>query len=110
MTNSDKENCIFAVSNLVKGRTQNSSYFIQNDGPRLIMQHMMQQNCSEEVLELCIGCIKQFADQKVLFKKFLLESPANQSLLPGCLLKCLNLSDSWFTCSKEIHLFKKIFS
>jgi hypothetical protein len=39
--NSDKENCIFAISNLVKGRTQNSSFFIQNDGPRLIMQHMM---------------------------------------------------------------------
>jgi hypothetical protein len=92
---SDKDNCIFAVANLLKGRTQNSVYFIQHDGPRKVMEYMLKPECSEEVVEMCIGCLKQFADQKALFKMMLSQSEANQRLLPACLQKCLELSDSW---------------
>jgi hypothetical protein len=74
---SDKDNCVLTIANLLKGRNQNSVYFIKNDGPRRVMDYMLQPTCSEEVVELCIGCLKQFADHKTLFKMMLEHSEAN---------------------------------
>jgi hypothetical protein len=64
---SDLDNCIFAISNLLKGRSQNCVYFVENDGPRQVMEHMLRPSCSEEVLELCLGSIKQLTDSKIIF-------------------------------------------
>lgn len=36
-------------------------------------------------------------------------SDENLNLLPACLEKCLEVSDSWHTCTSEILLFKKLF-
>lgn len=59
------------------------------------MEYMLKPERSEEVVEMCIGCLKHFADQKALFKMMLSQSEANQRLLPACLQKCLELSDTW---------------
>ena len=38
---SDKDNVLFAIANLLKGRTQNSRHFIANNGPKRVMQEIL---------------------------------------------------------------------
>lgn len=39
---SDKENCLFAIANLLKGSTLNSKHFIQSDSPRKVMLELLE--------------------------------------------------------------------
>lgn len=36
-----KDNCIFALSNLLKGHPENAKYFIQCDGAKLVLHEIM---------------------------------------------------------------------
>lgn len=38
---SDKDNCLFAIANLLKGSTLNAKHFIQSDSPRKVMQELI---------------------------------------------------------------------
>jgi len=38
---SDKDNCLFAIANLLKGSSVNARHFIQSDSPRKVMQEML---------------------------------------------------------------------
>ena len=48
-------------------------------------------------------------EEKYIFRQFLAFSDVNLILLPQCLEKCLEISDTWYTCTSEILLFKKLF-
>lgn len=47
--------------------------------------------------------------QKENFRTFLSFGEDNLTLLPACLQKCFEVSDSWWTCTSEILLYKKLF-
>jgi hypothetical protein len=102
-------NLIFAISNLLKGRSQNCSWFLDQDGPTKLMECMLKKDCPVDVLEMCIAGVKQFADQKSLFVR-MMKNPDNIKLLPLCLKKCMQVSDSWHECTTELQLYKKVFS
>jgi hypothetical protein len=38
---SDKENCLFAISNLLKGSQKNAEHFIQSDSARKVMHELI---------------------------------------------------------------------
>ena len=38
---SDKDNVLFAIANLLKGRIENSKCFIVNDGPKRVMHEIL---------------------------------------------------------------------
>lgn len=59
---SDKDNVLFAIANLLKGRSQNCQHFIANDGPKRVMQEILRPDTSPQIMELALGSIKQIAD------------------------------------------------
>lgn len=74
---SDKDNCLFAIANLLKGSSVNARHFIQSDSPRKVMQEMISildeadeypqhrlPNARLEIIELCVASIKQLANTK----------------------------------------------
>ena len=81
---SDKDNCLFAIANLLKGSSVNARHFIQSDSPRKVMHEMIGildeveqykherlPNARLEIIELCVASIKQLANTKQTFKEFL---------------------------------------
>jgi len=68
---SDRDNCLFAVANLLKGRSQNANHFIQVGGPKSVMTEIMKSTSQIEIIELCLGSVKQLANNKMTFKQFL---------------------------------------
>jgi hypothetical protein len=95
---SDKDNCLFAIANLLKGSTVNAQHFIQSDAPRKVMQELLRvfdelthlRHMPEdklEIVELCVAAIKQLANSKQTFKEFLGFSNVNRELLTECLSK-----------------------
>jgi len=58
----DLNNCILAISNLLKGRSQNCLYFLEKNGPKKLMECLLAKDCSIEVVEMCMSGIKHFAD------------------------------------------------
>ena len=46
---SDKDNVLFAIANLLKGRAQNSVHFIGNDGPKRVMNEILKPNTSHKI-------------------------------------------------------------
>ena len=64
---------------------------------------------SFELGELLSSCIRQVTNQKANFRMFLSASEDNLELLPACIEKCFNISDTWHTCTQEILLYKKLF-
>lgn len=75
---SDKDNCLFAIANLLKGSTINAQHFIQSDSPRKVMQELIKildeldrlpkggkmPDDKLEIVELCVASIKQLANTK----------------------------------------------
>ena len=61
---SDKDNCLFAIANVLKGSTLNAVHFIKSDGPRKVMQEILNiLSCGItpeklEIVELCVASIK----------------------------------------------------
>ena len=60
---SEKDNVIFALSNLLKGHPENATYFIRCDASKLIMHEVLRQKDSQEgmtreIIELTLSCIK----------------------------------------------------
>jgi hypothetical protein len=68
---SDKDNCLFAIANLLKGSTVNAQHFIQSDSPRKVMQELIKildefdrsplttlPDDKLEIVELCVASIK----------------------------------------------------
>ena len=87
---SDKDNCLFAIANLLKGSSLNSKHFIQSDSPRKVMLELlsmldeMDSNGGKlaedrlEIVEICVSSIKQLANTKQTFREFLQFSPTNR--------------------------------
>ena len=102
------------MSNLLKGHPKNANYMIQCDGAKMILIEILRiqdtkSSLSKEIIELLLGCVKQLTDQKKMLQDFLSFSTENLNLLPACLEKCFEISDSWHTCTSEILIFKKLF-
>jgi len=63
---SDKDNCLFAIANLLKGSNLNARHFIESDSPRKIMLELItlcdnNKQLSDdklEIVELCVESIK----------------------------------------------------
>lgn len=61
---SDKDNCLFAIANLLKGSTINAAHFIKSDSPRKVMQEILNILSYAvtpeklEIVELCVASIK----------------------------------------------------
>lgn len=69
----ERDNCIFAISNLLKGHPENAKYFIECDGARLIMHEVLRlkdspKGIAREIIELTMCCIKQVTEQKPIFR------------------------------------------
>ena len=47
-TASDRDNCIFAVGNLLKGRSENALHFVQSGCPQKIIELIMREEISLE--------------------------------------------------------------
>lgn len=115
-TRSDKDNCLFSISNILKGSSENSRYFILSNGPQHVMEMLLNLLDSTDVqekiniVELCVSSIKQLANSKDTFKEFLDFSDKNRSYLMQIIKRCFLLSDNWHTCSKELMRFNKIFN
>ena len=58
----DRDNCVFAIANLLKGKSQNCAHFIKADGPKKLMEIMLQPSCSIENVDLVIGSLKSLSD------------------------------------------------
>ena len=60
----EKDNCIYALQNLLKGHPDNASYFIQCNGAQMILHEVMRVSTqagspvNREIIELTMGCIK----------------------------------------------------
>lgn len=105
----DRDNCVQAITNLLKGKSQNCLHFIKFNGPRKLMEILLQADCSLENVEFCISSLNSLSTQKKLFT-LMMQSKECQQLLPACIKKCLDLSDKWHESTKEIHLYKVIFA
>ena len=111
----ERDGCIFAISNMLKGHPENARYFIQCDGARQVMLEVLRvqeiaTGPGREIIELNMCCVKQVTGPKEVFRRFLAFSEENLNLLPACLEKCFAVSDAWHTCTSEILLFKKLFT
>jgi hypothetical protein len=53
----NRDNCVRSIANLIKVRTQNSSVFAEMRGANKIMQIMLE-DCSEEIFEKCACILK----------------------------------------------------
>ena len=109
-----RDNCIFAISNLIKGHHENPRFFIECDGVKLILHEILRIKDTNSVMgrdliEMTMSCIKRVTEQKDVFRLFLSFSEENLNLLPACLEKCFSISDMWYTCTSEILLHKKLF-
>jgi hypothetical protein len=113
---SDRDNCLFSISNILKGSSENGRYFIRSNGPLHIMEELLRLLDSNDVnqklniVELCVSSLKQLANTKDTFKEFLAFSDRNRSCLMQIMKRCLLLSDDWHQCSKELMRFNKIFN
>lgn len=115
---SDRDNCLFSISNILKGHSKNSVYFIQSNGPARVMHGLLKLLDSNDatilqkqnVIELCVGSIKQLSNTKQTFREFLEYSEENRTLLPKVLKRCFLLSDSWHQSTRELLRFNKIFN
>ena len=113
---SDKDNCLFSIANLLKGSSVNARYFIKCDGPRKVMQELLQlikqpniSNERMEIVELCVSSLKQLANTKQTFKEFLEFSQINRDLLTECIERIFTISDSWYKCTNELIKFNTVF-
>lgn len=111
----ERDGCIFAISNMLKGHPENARYFIRCDGARQVMLEVLRvqeitTGPGREIIELNMCCVKQVTGPKEVFRRFLAFSEENLNLLPACLEKCFAVSDAWHTCTSEILLFKKLFT
>ena len=84
--------------------------FIEIGGPNMVIKKIVRQDQSIDILELCLGSIKQLANTKITFNHFLRKNKESSELLPSSLFKCLSISDNWFQETKHLKLFKKIFA
>lgn len=98
---SERENCVYAIANLLKGHPQNVSYFTECNASKMVLKEILRMGNTEsyQLSELLSSCIMQVSQQKHTFHMFLQFSEENLSLLPACLEKCFNISDSWYTCT-----------
>ena len=72
----ERDNCIFAITNLLKGHPENAKYFIQCDGATMILREILRMpnlhtGLAREILEMQMSCVKQVTDPKPIFRSFL---------------------------------------
>lgn len=85
---SDKDNCLFAISNLLKGSQKNAEHFIQSDSASKVMHELIGLLKSGDLtkeklenIEICVASVKQLANTKQTFKEFLGFNQVNKTLL-----------------------------
>jgi hypothetical protein len=88
---SDRDACIFAIANLLKGKSANAMHFVQTGCCERVMTVILQKETTMQQVDLYFSCLAQLGNQKKIFRMFL-DMPNNLKLLPLCLAKCVNLS------------------
>ena len=67
-----RDNCVYAISNLLKGHPQNVQFFTDCNASRMLLIEIMRiqgtSNQSRELSELLSSCIKEVAHKKETFR------------------------------------------